>query len=229
MPGHHHPVDRLRRLRHRAGPRRGPQEGPDRPLPLAADVALRGAGRAHARRRRDERALARHPRQRRPDRRLRLQRRPRRGRRSASCCCCCSATRSRGSSRSSACSSPRRRRPTRSASSSIFPLTFVSSAFVPVDTMPAACRRSPRSTRSRSSSTRCARCGSARRRATRSGARSLDDRLIVPLRAARGLALPAGVDRLIRRCRAPATGRAASRAGAAGRSPAPRAGSSRPR
>ncbi len=41
------------------GPLRGPQEGPDRPLPLAADVARRGAGRAHARRRRAQRAVAR--------------------------------------------------------------------------------------------------------------------------------------------------------------------------
>ena len=40
-PGDHRPVDRLRRLRHRARPRRRPEEGADRPLPLAADVALR--------------------------------------------------------------------------------------------------------------------------------------------------------------------------------------------
>ena len=55
----------------------------------------------------------------------------------------------------------------------IFPLTFASSAFVPTDSMPdvaAEVRR--RSTRSRSSSTRCARCGSTPRPATTSGARS---------------------------------------------------------
>jgi hypothetical protein len=34
--GNHHPEHRLRRLRHRARPRRRPAEGADRPLPLAA-------------------------------------------------------------------------------------------------------------------------------------------------------------------------------------------------
>ena len=43
----------------------------------------------------------------------------------------------------------------------VFPLTFISSAFVPVALdAGACCKRSPKSTRSRSSSTRCARCGS---------------------------------------------------------------------
>ena len=54
----------------------------------------------------------------------------------------------------------------------IFPLTFASSAFVPTDSMPTGCRRSRTSTRSRSSSTRCARCGSTPRPTTTSGARS---------------------------------------------------------
>jgi ABC-type multidrug transport system permease subunit len=49
----------------------------------------------------------------------------------------------------------------------VFPLTFISSAFVPVESMP-----SPRSIRSRSSSTPCGRCGSARLPATASGERS---------------------------------------------------------
>ena len=48
--GHHRPVDRVRRLRDRARPVGGRQEGPDRPLPLAADVARGGAQRAYARR-----------------------------------------------------------------------------------------------------------------------------------------------------------------------------------
>ena len=42
----HRAVDGLRRLRHRARTRRGPEEGPDRPLPLAPDVGTGGARRA---------------------------------------------------------------------------------------------------------------------------------------------------------------------------------------
>ena len=45
----------------------------------------------------------------------------------------------------------------------IFPLTFVSSAFVPPDTMPEPLKTfAPTSTRSRTWSTRCAPCSSAR-------------------------------------------------------------------
>ena len=44
----------------------------------------------------------------------------------------------------------------------VFPLTFISSAFVPVDSFPKDCATSPKSTRSRSSSTRSATFGSAR-------------------------------------------------------------------
>ena len=54
IPGHHRPEHRLRRVRDRARPQRGRQQGPDRSLPLAADVARRGARRAHALRRRDQ-------------------------------------------------------------------------------------------------------------------------------------------------------------------------------
>ncbi len=54
----------------------------------------------------------------------------------------------------------------------VFPLTFISSAFVPTDSMPAGWRRSRTSTRSPSSSTRCARCGWARPPGTTCGARS---------------------------------------------------------
>ena len=55
----------------------------------------------------------------------------------------------------------------------IFPITFISVG-VRAGRVDAGrrCRSSRRSTRSRSSSTRCARCGSAPRRATASGARS---------------------------------------------------------
>ena len=42
MPGDHRAVDGVRRLRDGARPRRRPEEGADRPLPLAADVARRG-------------------------------------------------------------------------------------------------------------------------------------------------------------------------------------------
>ncbi len=42
--------DRVRLAHHRRRPRRRPQQGPHRPLPLAADGPFRGAGRAHARR-----------------------------------------------------------------------------------------------------------------------------------------------------------------------------------
>ena len=59
MPGHHRPVDRVRRVRDRARAVRGRQEGPDRPLPLAADVARRGARRAHVLRRRAQLPVAR--------------------------------------------------------------------------------------------------------------------------------------------------------------------------
>ena len=74
----------------------------------------------------------------RPDHRLLVQRERRRRSSPASGCCCCSATPSRGSSRCSGCSSPRPRRPTRVGFIAVFPLTFISSAFVPVDSMPAA-------------------------------------------------------------------------------------------
>ena len=40
-PGHHRPEHRLRRVRHGARAQRGPAQGPDRPLPLAADGAAR--------------------------------------------------------------------------------------------------------------------------------------------------------------------------------------------
>ena len=53
-PRDHRPEHRLRRLRHGARAQRGPPQGPDRPLPLAADGARGGAGRPHAGRRRDE-------------------------------------------------------------------------------------------------------------------------------------------------------------------------------
>ena len=45
-PRDHRPEHRLRRLRHGARAQRGPPQGPHRPLPLAADGALGGAGRA---------------------------------------------------------------------------------------------------------------------------------------------------------------------------------------
>ena len=54
-PGDHRPVDVLRRLRDRPRPRGGSQEGADRPLPVVADVARRGADRQDARRPRHER------------------------------------------------------------------------------------------------------------------------------------------------------------------------------
>ncbi len=44
------------------GPQRGPAQGPDRPLPLAADGAPGRARGAHAGRRRDERAVGDDPR-----------------------------------------------------------------------------------------------------------------------------------------------------------------------
>ena len=97
--GDHHPVDRVRRLRDRDRAQRGPAQGPDRPLPLAADGALRRAGGPHARRRRAQHVLADGDARRRLRRRLQLRLARLRGRRPASCCCCCSATRSRGSSR----------------------------------------------------------------------------------------------------------------------------------
>ena len=40
-PGHHRPEHRLRRVRDGARAQRGPAQGPDRPLPLAADGAAR--------------------------------------------------------------------------------------------------------------------------------------------------------------------------------------------
>ena len=45
-------------LTHRRRPRRGPAEGPHRPVPLAADGALGGAARPHARRPRPQRLRA---------------------------------------------------------------------------------------------------------------------------------------------------------------------------
>ncbi len=117
-------------------PQRGHAQGADRPLPLAADGAPGGARRAHAR---DivTNALSMaillitgviigfsfHTSLLRSDR----------GRRG---CCCCSATRSRGSSRSSACSSPSPEAANSVGFIAVFPLTFISSAFVPVSSMP---------------------------------------------------------------------------------------------
>ena len=158
--GDHRPDDVVRRLRHRARPRRRPQEGADRPLPIAADGALRGARGTHAGRRGHEHRLARRDGGRRADRRL-LVRRERRSRSSpASCCCCCSATPSRGSSPCSGSLRPRRSRPRRSASSS----SFRSRSSRPRSCRSSRCRTassgSPRSTPSPSSWTRCARSGS---------------------------------------------------------------------
>ena len=48
-PGDHRPEHRLRRVRDGARALRGPQQGPDRPLPLAADLARLGAGGPDAR------------------------------------------------------------------------------------------------------------------------------------------------------------------------------------
>ena len=157
----HRPEHRLRRLRHGARPQRGPAEGPDRPLPLAADGALRRARRAA--------------------------RWPTSSTNSLSVLVLVVTGLIIGFSFDASLleilgglgllllfgyafswvfallgllvSSPE------AANSlgfiAVFPLTFISSAFVPVESMPSALRGSPRSTRSRSSSTRCARCGSA--------------------------------------------------------------------
>ncbi len=54
----HRADDGLRRLRHRAGPCRGPEEGPGRPLSLPADVPFGGAGGPHPGRRRHQPDLA---------------------------------------------------------------------------------------------------------------------------------------------------------------------------
>ena len=74
IPGHHRPEHRVRRVRDRARPGRGPHEGPDRPLPLAADRPRLGAGRPDAGRRRDQHALDRRAGRDRPDHRLLVQR-----------------------------------------------------------------------------------------------------------------------------------------------------------
>ena len=170
-PRDHRPDDGLRRLRHRAGAQRGPAQGPDRPLPLAADVARRGARRAHPRRRRHQRALDHDPARRRRDHRLLLQTpRPARRRRD----------RPAAALRLRLLLGLRLHRPLLLLARggqllgfiAVFPLTFVSSAFVPVGSMPAACASSPKSTPSRSPSTRCAPSASARPPATASGARS---------------------------------------------------------
>ena len=115
-PRDHRPEHRVRRLRDRARPVRGPHEGPDRSLPLAADRARLGARRPHARGRGDEHAVDRGPARHRADHRLLVRRRACRRSSAASACCCCSASRSRGSSRCSGCRSRRPRRPTASAS-----------------------------------------------------------------------------------------------------------------
>ena len=47
-----HPDGGLRQHHHRREPGRGPAEGPDRPVPVAADGPVGGAGRPHARRHR---------------------------------------------------------------------------------------------------------------------------------------------------------------------------------
>ena len=59
IPGIVDPDDVVRRLRHGHRPLRRPAQGPDRPLPLAADGALRRARRPNARGRRDQRDLDR--------------------------------------------------------------------------------------------------------------------------------------------------------------------------
>ena len=81
---------------HRGQPRRRPAEGPDRPVPVAADGAFGGAGRADGRRPVPQRAVHRGHGGHRPDRRLAdphvVRSRPRAG----SCCCSGSPTRCRG-------------------------------------------------------------------------------------------------------------------------------------
>ena len=96
------------------------KKGPDRPLPLAADVALGRPLRPHARRRRHERDLDRDHGRRRPGRRLLLRHAPRPTSPPGSACCCSSATPSPGSSPTSAWPRPRPspRRPSASRSSS---------------------------------------------------------------------------------------------------------------
>ncbi len=54
----------------------------------------------------------------------------------ASRCCCCSATRSRGCSRSSGCVAKSSETVNSVGFIIVFPLTFISSAFVPVASMP---------------------------------------------------------------------------------------------
>ena len=98
-PGDDRAADRVRRVRDRARPRRGHDQGPDRPLPLAADGARLGARRPHAGGHRDEPAVDRDPARDRPRDRLPLRRERAGDRRRRSACCCCSATRSAGSSR----------------------------------------------------------------------------------------------------------------------------------
>ena len=58
-PGNHRSVDDLRRLPDGTRSRRGSEEGPDRPFPVAPDVPGRGAHGPDACRRRDERAPGR--------------------------------------------------------------------------------------------------------------------------------------------------------------------------
>ena len=170
-PRDHRPEHRLRRLRHRARPQRGRAQGPDRPLPLAADGAARGAGRPDAGGHRHQLHLGVRAGDHRPDHRLLVHH--------ARCC-----TWSRGFALllligyafswvfalvGLLASTPE------SANSvgfiAIFPLTFISSAFVPTASMPGVLGPSPTSIRSRSSSTPCARCGSGRRPTTTCGAR----------------------------------------------------------
>ena len=69
-PRDHRPEHRLRRIRHRARSQRGSAQGADRPLPLAADGARRGARGQDARGHGDQRAVGHDPGHHRTDHRV---------------------------------------------------------------------------------------------------------------------------------------------------------------
>ena len=112
------------------------QQGHHRPVPVAADGALRGADRPDVLGRRLQR---RHPRRADavgPARRLDASGRGSRPSSPGSCCCCCSRSRWPGSASGSGLSVPTVEVANQVTFTVLFPITFVSNVFVPTATLP---------------------------------------------------------------------------------------------
>ncbi len=138
---HLRPDRGLRRHHHRRRPGRGHAEGHHRPVPVAADGAVRRAGRAHPVRRRSTTCWCSWsdvPD--RPGRRLADPHLGARGAAAASCCCCCSPTPISLDHGLDRHAGPTPEVVNNAAFIVIFPLTFVANTFVPLAALPGPLR-----------------------------------------------------------------------------------------